>query len=219
MRDHPLRRWLPLVAGLLLGGCEDQASNPEPTAPTAPAIFSAAAGAHVTRFSSHGPMAQVGFFIPENETVLIGSVNVLRGGPATGQQTFLYYSIMRCDVMGECNTLNEGNGLIRNRDFVVRGQTMTLHTNTDPSVSPGFEQTGSGGPILLQWKQTSAFKGDFRGSARIRSGGTIVHSESVSTSSSATASGTLLGLLLDQGSPDASVGTVREGFITIEKTP
>jgi hypothetical protein len=225
MRAHRLQCGLIVATGLLLSSCENGSIRPESTPAEIAdesAITSGATGAQVFHFKSRGPLAQVSFFAEGPAGVMIGFVEVMRGGSTTDQQTFLFYTIDRCDpVAGECVPVEQGSGLIPNRDLKVQGRQTTLHTNTSVEANPAFDRiNGSGGAITLQWTRTSAIVSEFRGHSRTRIRGVLLeHSQFASTFSSAITKGTVIAAAVSPGNSGGTVGTVRSGTVFIAKAP
>jgi len=133
--------------------------------------FSSLAGTQPSHFVTKGAFAELSFSSgAEGEPQLFGYLQVVRGGTAENQETFLYYDITRCDPFtGDCLTLEGGSGLIRNKGLIVRGHELTLRTNTSAEANPAFERyAGDGGAINVQWTQTQAFVSSDQGKSRLR---------------------------------------------------
>jgi hypothetical protein len=212
---------LSLVA--LLGGCENEATRSETTAPessepTASPV--SAAGAATFHFKSRGPVASVFIFGDDPEGALIGDVQVQRSESKTGTETFLFYSLQRCHHQtGECVFLELGFGLIPNSQFVAGRGKARLRTNTRASANPTFvREVGSGGPITVEWTETSGFITDFHGNSRTRFPGfSMEHSQFASTTSSALAEGTFMGVEVSPANSNGTIGRARFGSIFIVK--
>lgn len=224
MGVQPFQPGIVMITGLLIAGCATESPSGEPAAPDTPELPASAAGAAGTQtihFKSRGPFAQVSFFTETPGGVLFGFLDVTRGAVNTQEQTLLFYTVERCDLItGECNLLELGSGLIPNRALVVRARETTLHINT-AAANPGFERfIGSGGLISLRWTQNSAVVTDFKGHSRTRIAGVLMErSQFSSTSSSAFIEGALLGTTLSSDNSTGVVGRVRSGLLVVQKSP
>lgn len=216
-----LRKAYVVAAGLFVAGCENAPTRSDPTAPDLSDGPSSAMStrAEISHFRSRGPLAQVTFSAEQPSGVISGYLEVTRGGSTTDQQTFLFYDIERCDpVTFECVTIEQGSGLIPNRDLRVRGQTMTLHTHTSAASNPDYYQIGSGGAINLTWTTTSAFLTTNHVQSRTRVKGVFLeHDQFASTVSSALTQGLLIGVAITPGNSAGLLGSARSGTIVIEK--
>jgi hypothetical protein len=96
---------------------------------------------------------------------------------------------------------------------------LRLQTNTRQEANPEFQrETGSGGTIRLEWTPVSGFVTDFHSHSRTRvSGIVLTQSHVVGSLSSALADGRVVGFAVDAGNSNASMGTQREGTISIFK--
>jgi hypothetical protein len=205
---------------LTVGACESEPTKSELTAPEisepmAGAISSSRA--QILQLKSKGPIATLSFFSEGPEGLVIGDLQVGREESQGEQQTFLFYSILRCDpVSGDCVPMEEGGGLIPNRDFVWGRREARLTTEISLETTPDFQViTGSGGPIFLEWTRTSAFITDFHTQARTRGPGiSIERFRSAGTFWSAVTQGSIFSV--DVASL-GMLGTVRSGTLIIFK--
>ena len=222
MRGHRFLHVVGIWMALTLGACENE-PNSELTAPGAGEPFGStvgAAGAVTIRFKVSGPTASVSFFGDVPGGALIGEVQVSRNVSKTETQTFLFYSIQRCDSnTGVCELSDVGFGLIPNRDFVTSRGDARLRTNTSAAANPEFvREIGSGGSITLEWTQTSGFTTDFHGHSRTRFPGfSMERTQFASTMSSALADGSVLGVAVSPANSSGSIGRARFGSLLILK--
>lgn len=223
MRAKPVGHLLGLCILVMLGGCENNATRSETTAPetSEPPVSTAnAVGAVLFHFKSRGPLAEVSFFGDDAEGALVGNVDVQRSESKTETQTFLFYRLERCHhLTGECVLLELGFGLIPNSHFVAGREEARLRTNTRAGANPTFvREVGSGGRITLEWTQTSGFTTDFHGHTRTKfSSFSKEHDQFVSTMSSALAEGAFLGFEVSPGNSNGTIGRARFGSLFIVK--
>ena len=143
-----------------------------------------------------------------------GSLGVSRGGPTNSPQTFLSYFIEQCDPFVGCTFLG-GSGLIPNGDLSGGGQQLRLATNT--SGNPNFFTFGgSAGLVAVDWRANGAFQQRSSGTTDLIFPGFRQHFTGVSTSSSANAAGSVVGLPVPAGSP-GSIGTNQNVTIDISR--
>ncbi len=145
---------------------------------------------------------------------IFGSLGVSRGGPTNSPQTFLSYFIEQCDPFVGCTFLG-GSGLIPNGDLSGGGQQLRLATNT--SGNPNFFTFGgSAGLVAVDWRANGAFQQRSSGTTDLIFPGFRQHFTGVSTSSSANAAGSVVGLPVPAGSL-GSIGTNQNVTIDISR--
>jgi hypothetical protein len=133
-----------------------------------------------------------------------GNLNVSRGGPTNNPQTFLFYFVEQCDVFFNCRFFG-GSGLIPNTD--LSGGFKTLHLSTNTTGNPNFFTfAGPTGLISVDWKANGFFQQRQSGTLQQDFPGFRFFSNGVSTSASANATGSVVGVSM---SPDnfANIGT------------
>lgn len=208
-----------------IGACEDPPAQADPVAPdvsNAASRVSGVAGAQTFHFKTRGQEADVFFFSEDSEGALIGNVQVFRSQTKSARETFLFYSVQRCDfTTGECREVEGGSGVIPNGDLAIGGREVSLHTNTSLAANPDFYRVaGDGGVITLQWIAYSAYVQKFHSHSQTRIGGVFIdHSQFAGTFSSALIEGTVLGAPVSAGNSGGSLGTVRSGSVVIQKAP
>ncbi len=133
-----------------------------------------------------------------------GSLTVTRGGPTNDPETFLSYFIERCDQFFNCQFF-EGSGLIPNRDLSGGGKSLQLSTNT--AGNPNFSTfAGPPGLVSVRWNTNGFFAQRFSGTSEFRAPGFLQQNTGVSTSASANASGSVVGVAISPNN-SASIGT------------
>lgn len=141
-----------------------------------------------------------------------GEVNVSRGGSVNNPQTFLSYFIEQCDPFFGC-TLIEGSGLIPNNDLSGGGQQLHLATNT--SGNPNFFTFGGPpGLVTVDWRANGAFQQRNSGTSDFIVPGFRQHTTGLSTSASASATGSVVGRVIPPGS-SGDIGTNQNVIIDI----
>src|SRR5207247_10117899 len=142
---------------------------------------------------------------------VVGSLRVSRGGSANTPPTFLSYFIEHCDPFVGC-TFFGGNGPIPHGDLSGGGQQPRLVTNT--SGNPNFFTFGGpSGLITIDWRANRAFQQRSNGTFDVIFPGFRQHFSGVSTSSSANAAGSVVGVPVPPGRP-GNIGTNER--VTIE---
>lgn len=223
MRAHHVQLGLVVPLGLLLGACEDPPNEADPIAPEVTntvSTVSRAAGAQTFHFKARGRQAQVFFFSEDSDGALTGDVQVLRSETKSGLETFLFYSVQRCDfISGECQEVEGGSGMIPNSNLAISDGEASLHTNTSLAANPDFFRTaGEGGVITLHWTKASASVQKFHSHTQTRIGGVLIdHSQFAGTFFSALIEGTALDAAVSAGNSGGSLGTVRSGSVVIQK--
>jgi len=145
---------------------------------------------------------------------IFGSLGVSRGGPTNSPQTFLSYFIEQCDPFVGCTFLG-GSGLIPNGDLSGGDQQLRLATNT--SGNPNFFTFGgSAGLVTVDWRANGAFQQRSSGTTDLIFPGLRQHFTGVSTSSSANAAGSVVGVPVPPASP-GSIGTNQNVTIDISR--
>jgi hypothetical protein len=209
---HNRVHYIAASIALLLAACENE--------PTKPETLVGAVGAETIHFKSRGPTASVFFVDDRPAGVLSGFLQVSLSETGSSQQTFLFYDVQRCDhSTGDCVLLEQGFGLIPTRDLVAGPDRMRLRTNTSEAANPDFLRTvGSGGPIRLQWTQTSGFTSDFHSHSNTKFQGlSIEHFRVAGTSSSAFTEGAVLRIPVSPANSNGTIGTIRSGSLLVLK--
>lgn len=216
-RPH-LSSALALIAGWSLIAC-DKASRPsEPAAEEVSArelaSDPASAGSTPYHFKTNGPSAIL------TATSVQGAVyqEIFLGVSATGtDQALLDYSIWECNLTTfECVTKEAGFGLVSGDELITGRDRITLSTNT--AENPTFERwEGSGGPITITWTQLSGWSHRFSVQSRYRDANSSSHSHGTFTTTPAVAEGTVVGVPIYPGSASATMGTVKQGEIFIDR--
>jgi hypothetical protein len=133
-----------------------------------------------------------------------GQLSVSQGGSVNNPQTFLFYFIGQCDAFFFC-IFKEGSGLIPNNDLSGGGQQLHLATNT--SGNPNFFTFGGPpGLVMVDWRTNGAFQQRNSGTSDLIFSGFRQHTTGVSTSASANATGSVLGVVIPPGSA-GNIGT------------
>ncbi|HEY3117867.1 MAG TPA: hypothetical protein VGK54_14090 [Chloroflexota bacterium] len=140
-----------------------------------------------------------------------GFIHVGRGGTVKNPQTFLYYFIC-------CNTVEGGFGEIPNADLVGEGKHIQLNTNTSPVGNASFyRSSGIGGGNSVSWDADGAMTIDWSGelTESLSSPNIIYHSSGANSYSSASASGSVLGVSLGD-SATGSIGRSTSNTVEIQ---
>jgi len=145
---------------------------------------------------------------------IFGSLGVSRGGPTNSPQTFLSYFIEQCDPFVGCTFLG-GSGLIPNGDLSGGDQQLRLATNTSGNPT-FFTFGGSAGLVAVDWRANGAFQQRSSGTTDLIFPGLRQHFTGVSTSSSANAAGSVVGVPVPPASP-GSIGTNQNVTIDISR--
>jgi hypothetical protein len=210
---------LGLAAYLLMVGCDEPSRPPESTGQEIAAAVQSTGGAPPSHVNINGPYADL------YETYFNGSIyrqiQVSIWSTPTRGQAFLSYVIGECDpVTFDCQSVEEGTGPIPGDDLIARPGRLELSTNTAVSANPEFAlYTGSGGPIHITWTELSGWSSSSNFHLRYRTDNVLVQSHGTQTFSGALADGSLLGIELEPSAGYATMGTIRNGEITILREP
>lgn len=174
----------------------------------------AAAGAAAYHYVTNGPQANL------DATSLDGAVyhDTYLEISATGtDQAYLNYFLLECSLTTfECETVEGGFGMVSGDDLTTSRDRITVNTNT--AENPTFELwEGSGGPINVTWTQLSGWSSRYTIHSRYVQASYSSHSHGTFDNGPALAEGTVVGVQLLPGSGYASMGTVKEGGIDIER--
>ena len=174
----------------------------------------AAAGAVAHHYVINGPQAIL------NATAVEGAVyqETWLDIYATGvDQAYLTYFILECSLTTfDCTTVEGGFGIVSGDDLTTSRDRITVNTNT--AENPTFERwEGSGGPINVTWTPLSGWSSQYTLQSRFRQAGYSSHSHGKFETGPAMAEGTVVGVQLPLGTANASMGTVKEGGIDIER--
>jgi len=206
--------------GYLLSACKDsattpaaQAAGPRPSLATVSDTGGGGGGpGNQSHFVSNGTSGFVQWSTSDSPGFVFGSLSVSRGGSTNNPQAFLSYFIERCDPFLGC-TVFGGSGLIPNNDLSGGGQQLHLATNT--SGNPTFFTFGGpSGLITIDWSANGAFQQRFSGTSDFMFPGFRQHTTGVSTSASANAAGSLVGVPVPPFSP-GNIGTNQNVTIDI----
>ncbi len=200
-----------LALAIALGGCRDSSTGLLGGARTRGPSFAAASDTgggggpgNQVHFVANGDFGSVNwsgaFTVAASDSggggggFTFGSVNVNRGGPTNSTETFLSYFIERCDEFVNCQLFG-GNGLIPNRDLSGGGRSLQLNTNT--SGNPNFVTfAGPPGLVSVRWEANGFFQQSFSGTSEVTFPGVMQRSTGVSSSVSANASGSVVGVVI-----------------------
>jgi WD40 repeat protein len=165
-------------------------------------------------FVSNGDFGSVGWF--ESDPAggfTFGSISVSRGGLTTNPQTFLSYFVFQCDPFGSCSDIRDGFGPIANSDLTGGSRSMNLRTNT--AGNPNFLTfAGPTGPVSVDWRANGLFTQSSSGTNQISFPGFTQTSQGGSTSASANAAGSIVGLAISPNG-SATIGTNHQVTIDI----
>lgn len=165
----------------------------------------AAAGGPVFLAVSDTPSSQHYHFVSNGEHATVywnsydstgafsyGYLDVSRGGTSKAPTTSLYYYAQSCDQFYNCVSGN-GGGTIPNRDFSGGGKQYHLSTNTatNPDFSTWYGPTGI---IAVDWKADGMFERSQSGTSSYRYPYFVERTQGNSTSQTAAASGSVLGV-------------------------
>jgi len=220
-----------LALGYSFAACKDStttpaasATGPRPSLATASDTGGGGGGpGNQSHFIANGNSGSVNWFVSGDSGspsdsggggggFVFGSLGVSRGGSTNSPQTFLSYFIEQCDPFVGC-TFFGGNGLIPNGDLSGGGQQLRLATNT--SGNPNFFTFGgTSGLITIDWRANGAFQQRSNGTFDVIFPGFRQHFSGVSTSSSANAAGSVVGVPVPPGSP-GNIGTNQNVTIDI----
>ena len=220
-----------LALGYSFAACKDStttpaasATGPRPSLATASDTGGGGGGpGNQSHFIANGNSGSVNWFVSGDSGspsdsggggggFVFGSLGVSRGGSTNSPQTFLSYFIEQCDPFVGC-TFFGGNGLIPNGDLSGGGQQLRLATNT--SGNPNFFTFGGpSGLITIDWRANGAFQQRSNGTFDVIFPGFRQHFSGVSTSSSANAAGSVVGVPVPPGSP-GNIGTNQNVTIDI----
>src|SRR2546426_2600344 len=214
-----------LALAHLLTACKDSsttptalAAGPRPSLATVSDTGGGGGGAgNQSHFVANGNSGSVNWFVSGGAGgggFIFGSLGVSRGGSTNSPQTFLSYFVEQCDPFVGC-TFFGGSGLIPNGDLSGGGQQLSLATN--PSGNPNlFPFGGSAGLVTVDWRANGAFQQRSSGTTDLIFPGFRQHFTGVSTSSSANAAGSVVGVPVPPGSP-GNIGTNQNVTIDISR--
>ena len=170
-----------------------------------------------SHFVANGDFGSVSWFEPDPAGgFTFGSISVSRGGPTNAPQTSLSYFVFQCDQFGFCSDVRDGFGLIPNNDLSGGAKSLSLRTNT--SGNPNFATlAGPTGPVSVDWRANGLFTQSSNGTNQISFPGFTQKFQGGSTSASANATGTIVGLAISPNG-SAGIGTNRQVTIDITRT-
>ncbi len=204
----------------LIAGCQDSAPPPGPDGPD----FGVTSSTTQYHFVANGQFGYVNWY--QYDTLgswfTYGTVNASRGGTTGNPQTWMEYYVVQCDWYS-CYYLEAGYGLIPNRDLSGGGGRLHLSTNTDGN--PNFYVwAGSGGQLSVDWQSNGLYSSSWSGTTQYDYAaacdsvacysGYKHRSQGKSTNTSASASGSVVGVALPL-TGDAWIGTNRQVTIDI----
>src|SRR3989449_2612438 len=196
--------------GQLLTACKDSSTTPTalaegPRSSLATVSDTGGGGGgagNQSHFVANGNSGSVNWFVSGGAGgggFIFGSLGVSRGGSTNSPQTFLSYFVEQCDPFVGC-TFFGGSGLIPNGDLSGGGQQLRLATNT--SGNPNFFTFGgSAGLVTVDLRAHGAFQQRSSGTTDLIFPGFRQHFTGVSTSSSANAAGSVVGVPVPPPSP------------------
>ena len=165
-------------------------------------------------FVSNGGSGSVSWFAPDPAGgFTFGSLSVSRGGPTNAPQTSLSYFVVQCDPFGSCTDVRDGFGLIPNNDLSGGGTSLSLRTNTTGSPN-FFTFAGPTGPVSVDWRANGLFTQSSSGTNQISFPGFTQKFQGGSTSASANAAGSIVGLAISPNG-SATIGTNHQVTIDI----
>ncbi len=215
MNIRTLIRWSGLALVPVFGACKDSTTNgPRPSFATATDTLPGGGGGpgNQTHFISNGAFGSTNWFSSDpSGGFTFGELSVNRGGSVTNPQAFLFYFIEQCNAFG-C-TFSEGSGQIPGGDVAGGGKQVHLRTNT--SGNPNFSTFGgSPGVITVDWTDNGFFTQRSSGTSEVTFPGFLQHSSGVSTSASANASGSVVGIVISPGA-SGNIGTNQNVIIDV----
>ena len=225
MRTHLLQIAGRLLLPLVLVGCQETSTAPQREeaagqsadgATMSPAISARAGGAADSHFVAKGASGGVSWFTEPDASgnVVTGFLQVSRGGTPSNPELFLLYEVSRVDAVGNFTDLEAGAGLIPAGDVQVSGPVrlkLTTNTSTDPNFSVS---AGAGGLVSVQWDRNPRFQVRFTGHSEVKAGNLTEHINGTSTTSSATATGNVVGFPITP-SQTAQIGSSHNVTIDI----
>jgi len=215
MHVRLITRWAALALVPVFGACKDSTTTPVTRAAAPRAGFASVADTVIgggggsgnqTHFIASGTSGYVSWFSAGDSSgggggFSYGSLNVSRGGATNNPQTFLSYFVEQCGLY-YCAFLG-GSGLIPNGDLSGGTQQLDLSTNT--SGNPNFFTFGgSPGLISVDWRANGAYQQRSSGTSELTFPAFHQHSSGVSTSASAYAAGSVVGVAM----PPTSLGSI-----------
>lgn len=214
MRAQACPTVLAIALGITLAACEGESTKSVETAlgPSLPDPATAqATGGPLYHFVSKGAYADL--FMSEG--TLSAYLSVSKGGPPNQPQTFLYYTIYRCDEY-TCAELEAGWGLIPNGDVKGGGNRLELNTNT--ASNPEFYRyAGSGGPITVTWEKTAGFSYGFNSNNRYQFANFAYRAHATGSGASATPAGSIVGVSIGGSYLSGFLGRAHSGELAIER--
>lgn len=212
--------WLAVVTGgVVAAACRESSAAPrEVGAPrfAAASDTGGGGGGKQFHFVANGNFASVDWGSGDSTgggggqlTFITGNLQVSRGGPTNNPQTFLFYQVGQtvCDPFFNCTftLLQGGAGTIPNADYSGGGKQQRLTTNT--ATNPNFFVfAGTGGVVSVSWKGNGFFQTTSSGTSTFKSGTFTQRSQGNSSSSSATATGAVVGFPIDPNQ-SSSIGS------------
>lgn len=195
---------LSLLAALF--ACKDAATDPvrvvEPRwGPTVSLVLSDTVTSSRFHFVSEGDFGNVSWFTVDSSsgTFTFGSLNVSEGGSVTAPRAFLFYEVFQCCTFG-FREVSGGVGSIPAGDLTGGTGSAALKLNTNTANDPNFVVfAGSGGVVSVQWQENSGFEFSQSGTSLSQFGRTTFRTIGSSSSSSATVTGTVVGVAIPRG--------------------
>ncbi len=190
-----------LLAAALFG-CKDASTDPARgvqlrAGPSADLVPSGAVSSF--HFVSEGDFGGVSWFAPgPSGTFTFGFLNVSEGGSVTAPHVFLFYEVFQCCTFGFVE-VSGGFGSIPAGDLTGGTGSAALRLNTNTANDPNFVVfAGSGGLVSVQWQENSAFEFSQSGTFETQFGKSTFRTIGSSSFSSATVTGTVVGLAIPQ---------------------
>lgn len=125
-----------------------------------------------------------------------GEFFVARGGRTSSPQVFLFYEIDECSTAG-CFALAAAGGTVPNKDLTrssnLKSLSFSTNTNNDPGVTIFV---GTGGVVSAKWVNNSLFSSRLHTNSFNTSGNVTEHIVGDITSTSATATGRVVGFAI-----------------------
>lgn len=196
------------ATSVLLLACQDSSTSPRQAA-NEPRFGTASdtgggggGGTQVFHFVSNGDNGYVDWYTFTGDSlggfrVSSGVVGAGRGGSTNNPQVAMSYYVYEygCDAAWNCfyNLLSAGWGVIPAKDLTLSGKRLRLNTNT--ANNPNFYvYAGVAGPVSITWLADGVLQNTFSGVWSARYGNLIHRSQGSSTSWSAVASGSVVGI-------------------------
>ena len=212
--------WLagPLLIIAAVAACQDSSMTSGNPVGAADLVT---ASSHVTRTVFHGNGVNGGVWWYSSDPsgdYVSGNLSVFTGASDSLTSTtkaFLSYYEARCDVYSNC-IYSSGYGLIPAEDLQSTGlSNKRLHLSTNTSDNPDFFAT-TPGMVIMDWDATGVWSASSKGINTYTSAGFTQKQEGSISYSSATATGSIVGVPIPLGA-DGSIGSSHNLIITVTR--